>query len=159
MNYHNITKHDMLNGSGIRTTLFVSGCNHHCPNCHNPQTWDFDSGIVFNQDALQEIIDNLSYDYCEGLTISGGDPLALPNRNVVAQIISSVREKFGNSKTIWVYTGYTIEELAAQDLPNESWFNEIDILVDGRYIDEQRDVNFPYRGSLNQRLIKVKNNA
>lgn len=156
MNYHDITKHDMLNGDGIRTTLFVSGCNHHCFNCQNPQTWDFDSGIFFDDNAMQEILDNLSADYCKGLTISGGDPLSLPNRNAVAHIISKVRNKYGDSKTIWVYTGYTYEELVSQNLNKEEWFNEINVLVDGRYIDDKRDVKFPFRGSTNQRLIKIK---
>lgn len=156
MNYHDIVKHDMLNGSGLRTTLFVSGCHHHCEKCHNPQTWDFDSGILFDDSAMKEILDNLSYDYCKGLTISGGDPLARENIDVVAGIIQRVKRIFLNTKDIWVYTGYTYEELHDRGLDQTEWFNAIDVLVDGRFEYKTADVNLPYRGSHNQRLWNIR---
>ena len=156
MNYLQIEKASVANGKGIRTVLWVSGCSLHCKGCQNPESWDFNAGKPFDDNAKQELFTYLENPYIQGLTISGGDPLSLPNRNTVAHIISKVRNKYGDSKTIWIYTGYTYEELISQNLNKEEWFNEINVLVDGRYIDDKRDVKFPFRGSTNQRLIKIK---
>lgn len=156
MNYHDITKDDMLNGEGIRTTLFVAGCDHKCENCHNPQTWAYNSGIPFDKAAMEEIIDNLSEDYCEGLTISGGDALAPANIKTVSEIIETVRLRFLNEKTIWVYTGYTYDELKNMRITEEEWFKLIDILVDGRFEYDKLDVNLPFRGSSNQNVWDLK---
>lgn len=150
MNYHNINHNDMLNGDGIRVTLFVSGCNHHCKGCQNPQTWDYNSGILFDEDAKEEIFEELSKDYISGLTLSGGDPLAPQNREEILKLCKEVKEKFP-TKNIWCYTGYLYDQV--KDLPI---MNYIDVLVDGPFIESLLDVNFPYRGSTNQKIIELK---
>lgn len=156
MNYHNITKDDMLNGEGLRTTLFVSGCNHHCFNCHNPQTWKYDSGIPFDDETIQEIFDNLSKPYCDGITFSGGDPLSPANIQSVSELIIKIRKAFSNNKTIWVYSGYTYEELTQMGLTSKEWFKLIDVIVDGKFDNDKLDIKLPYRGSSNQNIWDVK---
>lgn len=150
MNYHNIYHCDMLNGNGLRVTLWVAGCEHHCANCHNPATWDINSGIPFDVAAMNELLDALNQDYISGLTLSGGDPMHIDNREEILRICDIVKQKFPK-KNIWMYTGYTFEEI--QDSPILQY---IDVLVDGPYIEEQRDITLPFRGSTNQRLIDVK---
>ncbi len=149
MNYHNITKDDMLNGEGLRVVLWVAGCGHHCQQCHNPQTWDAQSGIPFDYAAKLELLDELSRDYISGITFSGGDPLFPGNRAEVTQLVSEIRENFPN-KTIWLYTGYRWEEVC--DLPVVQM---CDVMVDGRYQKELRDPQLFWRGSGNQRIIDI----
>lgn len=159
MNYHNIQKEDMLNGSGIRVVLFVSGCTHNCENCHNPQTHSFESGIKFDSNAFDEIVEELKKDYVSGLTLSGGDPL---NENNVPEILNlcvRLKEMFPE-KDIWCYTGYTWEELRIRCV-NESLLDilmdfYINVVVDGKFIEELKDVSYPYAGSTNQRVIDVE---
>ena len=110
MRYHNITKADMLNGSGIRVVLWVAGCEHHCKNCHNPITWDPDGGIHFDNAAYEELMAALELDYISGITFSGGDPLHSKNRLKIAKLCHDIKERFPN-KTIWIYTGYKWEEI------------------------------------------------
>ena len=110
MNYHNITKCDLKNGEGIRVVLWVSGCEHKCIGCHNPQTWSKDSGIPFDESAKLEIFEELEKDYVTGLTLSGGDPLAKSNRNEILDLMIEVKDKFAN-KHIWCYTGYELNEI------------------------------------------------
>lgn len=165
MNYHNISHDDMLNGEGLRVVLFVSGCEHHCPNCQNPQTWDKDSGIEFDLAAKEEIFEQLNKDYISGITFSGGDPLHENNLVEIRNLILEIREKFP-TKTIWLYTGYTWEECQSPQFPfNSDWEervfrNEIikqcDVLVDGRFVQELADAKYPWAGSTNQRVIDVK---
>ena len=150
MNYHNITHCDMLNGDGIRVTLWVAGCEHHCKNCQNPFTWDVHGGIPFDRDAYNEIYDDLKQDYCSGITISGGDPMHIDNREDVLNLCKSIKSIFP-SKTIWVYTGYTFEEINASPI-----LQYIDVLADGEYIEELKDIETHWVGSKNQRLIDVK---
>lgn len=152
MNYHNILHDDMLNGDGLRVVLFVSGCNHHCPQCQNPQAHSISSGIPFDQDALDEIRTELSKDYIAGLTFSGGDPLHPSNRETVASIIWSLSDilKAAN-KTVWIYTGYRWE-----DVKNERAVRLADVLVDGEFDPSLLDVNYPWAGSTNQRVIDVQ---
>lgn len=147
MRYHNITKDDMLNGDGLRVVLWVAGCEHKCPGCQNPLTWDIDGGIEFDDSAKQEIFEELSKDYISGITFSGGDPLHVKNRNDVEELIIEIRDKFPK-KTIWVYTGYEWQDV--KDLPLVQY---IDVLVDGRYMANLRDVSLPWRGSSNQKVI------
>ena len=149
MKYHNITHFDTLNGSGIRTTLWVAGCNHHCKNCHNPFTWDINDGIDFDEKAMDELIQSLKNDYVSGLTLSGGDPMHPANRADVLEICKLVKNTFPH-KSIWMYTGYTFEEI--QDHPVLKY---IDILVDGKFIDELKDADLHWVGSSNQRVIYV----
>lgn len=167
MNYHNITHDDMNNGDGLRVVLWISGCSHKCKNCQNPQTWNPDSGILFDEDAKNEIFAELSKDYISGITFSGGDPLHENNLMDVANLIFKIKENFPE-KTIWLYTGYSFDDLKEmhQNLrfafnPSNEWLvrwsiiKMCDVLVDGEYIDEQRDVTLKWRGSKNQRVINL----
>lgn len=158
MNYHNITKDDMNNGDGIRVVLWVAGCEHHCPECHNPETWCYNSGIPFDYSALKELREELRKDYVSGITISGGDPFAPENRRATTGIVHWVRENFP-SKTIWIYTGYTYEELIGIGIVDPHiWcvLLEFDVLVDGKYNKDLRDTSLKWRGSSNQRVIDMK---
>ena len=166
MNYHEIRTDDILNGENLRCTVFISGCLLACDKCFNPQTWDFKSGKLFDDSATQELLEKLDKPYIAGLTLSGGNPLEVRNIADVDKVVTTVREKFGKAKNIWIYTGYTFEEVMEQFvnttnpmIPVNHYVNVLqltDVLVDGRYIDELNDVNFPYRGSTNQRLIDVR---
>lgn len=158
MRYHNITKADMLNGEGLRVVLWVSGCSHHCHACQNAITWDHNDGLIFDDNAKKEIFDELSKDYCSGITFSGGDPLFLGNREEVAKLILEIRDKF-KDKTIWLYTGYTFEELLVQkenDNNLDIILNNIDVLLDGKFILKLADIKLHYVGSSNQYIIDVK---
>lgn len=174
INYHNITHDDMNNGDGLRVVLWLSGCSHHCFNCQNPQTWNPDSGIPFDESAKQEIFNELSKDYISGITLSGGDPLHENNLSEVLSLVEDIRNLFPN-KTIWLYTGYTWEQIMSYKFYDEKsryshnsikYINiaierriitkECDVLVDGEYIDEQRDVTLKWRGGSNQRVIDVQ---
>ena len=160
MNYHNIEHESMLNGAGIRVVLFVSGCEHNCKNCQNPQTHDLSSGIPFGQYAFEEIREELKKDYVDGLTLSGGDPLNPHNRFEILNICEVTKKEFPN-KNIWCYTGYTWEEIQIMKKNDDVIYslfenNYIDVLVDGRYLEELKDVNYPYAGSVNQRVLDVK---
>ncbi|MCD8090985.1 MAG: anaerobic ribonucleoside-triphosphate reductase activating protein [Clostridiales bacterium] len=150
MNYHNITHDDMKNGDGLRTVLWVSGCSHHCPGCHNPITWDASDGIPFDRAAEDEIFSQLNEDYISGLTLSGGDPLFPANREEVTALAKDVKESFPN-KNIWLYTGYLWEEIKDLEI-----IKYTDVLVDGRFIKALKDNNLKWRGSENQRVIDVK---
>lgn len=149
MRYHNITKDDMLNGEGLRVVLWVAGCGHACPGCHNPVTWDADGGLPFDQDAEDELFAELGKDYVSGVTLSGGDPLFPANRADVGALCARIRRRFPD-KTIWLYTGYTWEEI--QDLP---LLENVDVVVDGRFVQAQADSQLHWRGSANQRVIDV----
>ena len=150
MKYHNITHCDMLNGSGIRVVLWVSGCSHHCKGCQNPITWDVNNGIPFDENAYQEIVNDLEQDYCSGLTLSGGDPMHIDNREDVLKLCQAIKSLYPN-KTIWMYTGYTFEEIQ-----NSPILKYIDVLVDGEYIEAFRDIEAHWIGSTNQRIILVQ---
>ena len=150
MRYHNITKDDMLNGDGLRTVLWVAGCSHGCKNCQNPITWDICGGIPFDEAAKKELFEALEPDYISGITFSGGDPLHMQNREEIGQLICEVRERFPH-KTIWVYSGYTWEEV--KDLP---YLKLADVLVDGRFVEELKDVTLHWKGSANQRVIDIQ---
>lgn len=150
MNYHNITTEDMLNGDGLRTVLWVSGCNHHCPFCQNPETHDPCSGIEFDNDAYKELIEDLSKNYISGLTLSGGDPLYEGNRETLTELVKDIKEQFPK-KTIWCYTGFDYEEVKDLDI-----MQYIDVLVDGKFIEALKDNNLCWKGSSNQRVIDIK---
>lgn len=164
MNYHNIKTDDMLNGDGLRVTCWVSGCDIGCFNCYNPQTWDFNSGIPFTDDTMQEILYDLSKPYIKGCTLSGGHPLAPQNLPQVYEIVKRVKMVFPN-KDIWIYTGYTWEDIVEKDRIMKNLKDDniseldvaklCDVLVDGKYIDELRDISLAYRGSSNQRIIDI----
>ena len=150
MNYHNITKQDMLNGDGIRVVLWVAGCNHCCKNCQNPITWDENGGLPFDEEAENELFEALDKSYIDGITFSGGDPLFPGNRSEVFRLIKKVRALLPE-KTIWLYTGYKWEEI--KDLEGIS---DIDVIAEGEFIEELKDNNLEWVGSSNQRVINVK---
>lgn len=180
MNYHNLTYPDMNNGSGLRVVLWLSGCSHKCKGCQNPQTWDANSGIPFDESAKEELFRELDKDYISGLTLTGGDPLFESNLDGMLDLVTEVNERYNTpqdtnrirlsspQKSIWLYTGYEFNEIFGdnqfEDLGNGycKWTKRADIvsrcniLVDGKYIDSKRDLTLPYRGSDNQRLIDVK---
>lgn len=149
MNYHNIVHCDMRNGTGLRVTLFVSGCNHHCKGCHNPQTWDPNSGIEFDGATKQELFAELNKDYISGVTFSGGDPLFPSNREVILSLCKEIKTLYPN-KNIWLYTGYRYEQVKHLEI-----LKYIDVLVDGKYVEKLRSVNLPWVGSSNQKVIYV----
>ena len=168
MNYHNITYPDMNNGDGLRVVLWLSGCSHHCYNCQNPQTWDVNSGIPFDESAKKELFRELDKDYISGLTLSGGDPLYEANLNGVLDLVNEIRLSCPN-KSIWLYSGYTWNQVMCPVITDD--FNssrdellrkrkeivkQCDVMVDGRYIDSQRDITLKWRGSSNQRVIDIK---
>jgi anaerobic ribonucleoside-triphosphate reductase activating protein len=154
MNFHGIEKDSMLNGDGLRVVLWVSGCNHHCKGCHNPQTWDINSGREFAFDDLLELMAEVNKRHVAGLTISGGDPLHPDNWETVHKICKDIKNQFPR-KTIWVYTGYEWEDVVG-DLCFSDFSKYVDVIVDGEFIEELKDVNYPWAGSTNQRVIDVK---
>lgn len=154
MRYHNITTADMMNGEGLRVVLWLSGCTHHCYNCQNPITWDENDGLVFDKSAKEELFRELGKDYISGLTLSGGDPLHEANLDEVLDLVNEIRFLFPN-KSIWLYSGYTFEECLLNTKRREIIKNT-DVMVDGRYIDSQRDISLKWRGSSNQRVIDIK---
>ena len=170
MNYLQITHEDVCNGDGLRVILWLSGCSHHCYNCQNPQTWNPDSGIPFDESAKQEIFNELSKDYISGITFSGGDPLHENNLDEVLKLVKEIRISFPE-KSIWLYTGYNFDLLnskyneykytpfaanADEWLTRWEIISNVNVLVDGEYIDEQRDLTKKWAGSSNQRVIDVQ---
>lgn len=150
MNYHNITKDDMLNGDGLRVVLWVAGCTHHCHNCQNPVTWDVTGGIPFDEKAENELFEALSKPYIAGITFSGGDPLHPFNREEVFRLSQKMRELMPE-KTQWLYTGFLWEEI--KDIPEIA---NLDVVAEGKFVQELFDEKIHWVGSSNQRVIDVK---
>lgn len=150
MNYHKIEKYSVANGTGIRVVLWCSGCRCYCRNCQNPQTWSFQSGIPFDDNAKQELFNALNKPYIQGITFSGGHPLENENISTVYNLCKEIKEKFP-TKDIWLYTGYLFEDINSYLI-----MKYIDVLVDGKYIEEQKDLTLKWRGSKNQRVIDVQ---
>lgn len=193
MNYLKIDKEDVCNGEGLRVVLWLSGCSHKCKGCQNPQTWNANSGIPFDESAKEELFKELDKDYISGLTLTGGDPLFEDNLDDVLDLVTEVNKRHNTpqnidnndannhnilnvdankirlsspKKTIWLYTGYTWEEIRKGNMKDGlrygEWtkrakiITECDVLVDGQYVELQRDITLPYRGSSNQRLIDIQ---
>ena len=157
MNYAKITKYDIANGQGVRVVLWVSGCDHHCKNCHNPETWDSNYGKEFTIETYKELIDALAPDYISGITFSGGDPMKLENVTTCMEIANLVKQKYPN-KDIWCWTGYTLDELTNRNDSNTNYFlGFIDYLIDGEFVEELKDITLKWRGSSNQRIYKKVN--
>ena len=150
MKYLKISNFDTANGLGIGNVLWVSGCSHHCPQCHNPQTWDKNAGEEFTEEVLDNLLDKLKRPFIKRLTLSGGDPLFLGNRDEITNVVRKVKKNFPNIK-IWCYTGYLWEEV--KDLPCMDY---IDVLVDGEFKIDLKDITLPFCGSSNQRVIDVQ---
>ncbi|WP_408069759.1 anaerobic ribonucleoside-triphosphate reductase activating protein [Butyrivibrio sp. JL13D10] len=161
MNYAEIKKTDIANGTGVRTSLFVSGCTHHCKGCFNEETWDFDFGKPFTREVEDEIIESLRPAYVTGLTILGGEPMEIVNQKSLRPFIERVREELPN-KTIWIYSGYVWEELTDKNNKRchcedtEKILSMIDVLVDGEFVIDLKNISLKFRGSSNQRIINVK---
>jgi len=163
MNYGEIKNVDIANGLGNRVSLFVSGCTHRCKGCFNPDTWNFDFGKPFTEEVEQHILNLLDKPYIQGLTILGGEPMEPSNQKVLVEFIKRFKDKFDSSKDLWIYSGYTFEELTNQ-VENRCYVESItddilemtDVLVDGKFVLELKDISLKFRGSSNQRVIDVK---
>lgn len=152
----NITSPDVNNGTGFRVTLWVAGCSHHCRGCHNPESWDYNQGKTLRE-VRKDLFDKLDKSYIQGLTLSGGDPLAQSRKSLLELyfLLRRIKKKFPN-KDIWIYSGYTHEEIL-QDKFKKLVLSQCDVLVDGLYRYALRDTSLPFRGSSNQRIIYLKN--
>ncbi|GJM58967.1 anaerobic ribonucleoside-triphosphate reductase activating protein [uncultured Dubosiella sp.] len=160
MNYGNIKKYDIANGEGVRVTLFVSGCTNHCFNCFQPETWDFDYGQPFTNETMRELLEALRPDYIQGLTLLGGDPFELSNQEGLIELLREVKKQYPE-KDIWSYTGFILD----QDLLDggrrhgpytDEMLSYIDVLVDGPFIQDKKNISLKFRGSENQRVIDLK---
>ena len=161
MNYCEIKDCDIANGEGIRVSLFVSGCTHHCKGCFNKETWDFNYGEEFTAEVEDKILNMLSRSYINGLTLLGGEPFEPQNQRVLCPFLKRVKEMFPD-KNIWCYTGYTyetdlLENSRARCECTDDMLRMIDILVDGEFKEELKDITLKFRGSSNQRIIDLKN--
>lgn len=159
MNYGTIKNCDIANGEGVRVSLFVSGCTHHCHNCFNPETWSFSYGSPFDKQAQSKLLTLLSPDYIDGLSLLGGEPFEPDNQRALVPFLKKVRAQYPG-KTIWCYTGYTLEsdllsESCARCECTDEMLSLIDVLVDGEFIEAQKNISLAFRGSENQRLIDV----
>lgn len=160
MNYAEIKTADIANGEGVRVSLFVSGCTRGCKNCFNKIAWDFSYGQPFTEETEEMLINALSPSYISGLTLLGGDPFEPSNQRALVPFLRKVRERLPE-KNIWCYTGYTyadgsIEEKQAACEVTREFISLLDVLVDGRFVEELKDIRLNFRGSSNQRIIDVK---
>ena len=159
MRYATIKKHDIANGPGVRVSLFVSGCNHHCKGCFNEEAWDFNYGSTFTQETIDEILEALAPDHIRGLTLLGGEPLEFVNQKGLLPLIEQVKERYPQ-KTIWCYTGYDYEKDVICDMMKrwpvtKELFRHFDVLVDGKFEIDKLDLKLRFRGSSNQRIIDI----
>lgn len=159
MNYSEIKYFDIANGEGVRTSLFVSGCRHGCPGCFNPDQWDFTAGQPFTRDVQDKIIDSLAAEYIDGLTLLGGEPMEPENQRALVDFVERVRCAYPE-KTIWCYTGDTLEDLLNPASPRRTEVTDrllaaIDVLVDGPFVQAHHDITLRFRGSSNQRIIDL----
>ena len=159
MNYAEIKNYDIANGLGVRVSLFVSGCTHHCKGCFNPMTWDFSYGKPFTETVQDELLEVLSPAYIDGLTLLGGEPMEPDNQRALLPFVKKVRAQYPD-KNIWCYTGYKLDEellkpSRARCEVTDELLSLIDVLVDGEFIEEQKNISLSFRGSENQRLIDL----
>ena len=160
MNYADIKKVDVANGEGVRVSLFVSGCTHQCKGCFNKEAWDFNYGKPFTQETIDKVINYLDNPYISGLTILGGEPLEHENQKGLLPILKKVKEKFPE-KNVWCYTGYRYDKDIMEKM-YKNWketpevLSYIDVLVDGEFEEDKKDITLKFRGSSNQRIINLK---
>ena len=150
MRFHDITTCDVNNGKGFRVTLWVAGCSHHCKGCQNPETWDFSYGKPFTRETEDEIVTALRPSWIQGLSILGGEPMEPENQKVLLPFIRRVKEELPD-KNVWLYTGYRLEYVGTSPL-----LSYVDVVVDGPFIEEQKDAGLAFRGSRNQRIIHLR---
>ena len=160
MYYGNLKKCDIANGIGVRVTLFVSGCTNHCPDCFQPQTWDFHYGKPFTDDTRAEIFAELDKPYINGLTVLGGEPFEPENQRELLPFVRNFKALYP-AKTVWCYSGYTWEQLTGKEPSparcevTDELLALLDVLVDGRFVQAEHDISLRFRGSRNQRLLDV----
>lgn len=162
MNYAKIRKCDVANGPGVRVSLFVSGCNHHCKNCFNRDAWDFNYGNKFTEEQEEQIMEDLKPEYITGLSVLGGEPFEQTNQEGLAPLVKKVKQTYPDKK-IWCYTGFTFDKQILGKMIEEEhrdttkqMLENIDYIVDGRFVEELKDPKLQFRGSSNQRIIDVK---
>ncbi len=160
MNYAKINKNDIANGIGVRVTLFVSGCTHFCKGCFNQEAWDFDFGNPFTEETENELLEALAPSWIDGLTLLGGEPMEPQNQRVLLPFLKKIKEKYPN-KTVWCFSGYTLDEELLKDSRarcevTDEMLSLIDVLVDGEFVEELKDISLRFKGSSNQRLIDLK---
>lgn len=160
MYYADIKKADIANGLGVRVSVFVSGCTHHCKNCFNQEAWDFHYGKEFTEKEINKVLEELDHPYVAGLSLLGGEPLEHVNQQGLLPLVKKVKEKFPD-KNIWCYSGYTFENDIMNKMYQE-WketpelLSYIDVLVDGKFEEDKKDIKLRFRGSSNQRILDVK---
>jgi anaerobic ribonucleoside-triphosphate reductase activating protein len=160
MYYGNIKKYDIADGLGVRVSLFVSGCTNHCPGCFQKETWDFHYGQPFTEDTAEEILEALNHDYIQGFTMLGGEPFEEDNQRELVKLLRRIRKQYPD-KNIWSYTGFVYDRdlLPGQRKHTEvtdEMLDMIDVLVDGPFIEEKKNISLSFRGSENQRVIDLK---
>ena len=154
MHYCKIKTDDIANGPGVRVSLYVSGCPHRCKGCFNPETWDYNAGKPFTEKEIQKIIDSLKPEYISGLSLLGGEPLAEQNRKEVALLVQKVKELFPD-KTVWCWTGFLYEDLLSEKVKDKNLsylLDTLNVLIDGPFIENQKDLSLHYCGSKNQKV-------
>lgn len=151
MKYNIVRKMDISNGPGVRVSVFMQGCEFHCKNCFNPETWSFENGKDFTQGTIDEVLNLCNQDYIKGLSILGGEPMHPKNIDGTTKLAKEFKEKYPN-KNLWVWSGFKFDE----DLKDKEVMKYVDVLVDGRYVDEMHNPNLKWRGSTNQRVIDVQ---
>ena len=156
MNYCTVYKADMINGKGVRVTLFVSGCTHHCPGCFNQKAWNEEYGKPYTQETEDAIIEYMKAPYVDGITFLGGEPMDPSHQEYIWKLVYRVRTELPD-KDIWLYSGYTLDELRSMNTPFvKNILDSIDVLVDGRFVQSLKDPDIPFRGSSNQRVIDMR---
>ncbi len=160
MNYADIKRVDVANGEGVRVSVFVSGCNHHCKGCFNQCAWDFNYGNKFTDEDINKVLNYLNHDYISGLSLLGGEPLEPQNQEGLLPLVKKVKEKFPN-KNIWCYTGFDFEKdvigkMAKENKTSNELIRYLDVVVDGKFEEDKKDLKLRFRGSSNQRIIDVK---
>ena len=160
MYYGEIKNCDIANGEGVRVTLFVSGCTNRCEHCFQPQTWDFHYGQPFTEETEEKLLEMLAPDYISGLTLLGGEPFEPENQRALLPFLRRVRARYPK-KTIWSFSGFTLEELRSEGShprceATDEMLSLLDVLVDGRFVEAEKDISLRFRGSRNQRLIDLK---
>ena len=153
MKYSGLKKTDIANGPGVRVSLFVSGCRNHCSGCFNPETWDFSYGDPYTKETEEEIIKALSPSWIQGFSLLGGEPMEPENEYVLRQLLSRIRAELPE-KDIWLYTGYRLEQVRSSPL-----LPLVDVIVDGPFLEEEKDISLAFRGSRNQRIIRLQDGA
>lgn len=160
MNYMEIKKYDIANGPGVRVSLFVSGCTHHCKGCFNSEAWDFNAGKPFTNDTIEEIVEAIKPDYIKGFTLLGGEPFEPANQKALIPLLKRLREE-KPSLSIWAFSGYLFDKQIMEIMAKKyewttEFVNYLDVIVDGKFQEEEKDLSIIFRGSRNQRIIDVK---